>query len=463
MYMVAETVVMWNDCLEIIKEDVDEQTFRTWFEPIKPLKLEDNILTIQVPNKFFYRWLEEHFIGVLRKAIINVFGPKGKLEYYFIVDDHKKKSHSTNENGLSGNQIKNPFVIPGIKKFKIESNLKSNYIFENFIEGDCNKLARSAGMNIAQKPGNNPFNPLVIYGDVGVGKTHLAHAIGNEVKSNFDKSNVVYVSSDEFTSQVINAIKQNTLEDCLNYYKMVDVLIIDDIQFLANRTKTQEIFFNLFNELRSGNRQIILTSDRPPKNMDGMEDRIINRLKWGLIADISNPEFETRMAILQGKIEEHGEQIPMEVMEFICMNIKNNVRELEGVLISIIAEKTINNKDINIELAKEVIEKFVSKINKKITVENIKQLVADYFKLDIEELHAKSRKRPLVIARQLSMYLAKNYTKDTLKDIGRNFGNRDHSTVLHSLRQVQNMMDTEPQFKDQVTDLEKQVEMCLSN
>lgn len=460
--MVLNQLTVWDDCLKIIKENVDEQTFQTWFEPIKPLKLEEKSLTIQVPNKFFYEWLEMHHIGILRKSILNVLGPTGRLEYYIIIDDHKKKG-SDQAQKISTQEIKNPFVIPGIKKLKIQSNLESKYTFENYLEGDCNKLARSAGISIANKPGNHSFNPLVIYGDVGVGKTHLAHAIGNAVKSQFSNSNVLYVTTEGFTTQIILSIKNNNIDDILNYYRLVDVLIIDDIQFLANKPKTQQIFFNLFNELKSAGKQIILTSDRPPKDLDGLEDRLVNRMKWALIADIQNPDFETRMAILQNKNEENEANIPYDVMEFICTNIKNNVRELEGVMISLIAESTINSRVIDTDLAKEVIEKFVSKVNKEITVENIKKLVADYFNMEIDQLHAKSRKRPIVIARQLSMYLAKNYTEETLKDIGRNFGNRDHSTVIHSLKTIQDMIDTQPKFKDQVSDLKKKVEMSLTD
>jgi chromosomal replication initiator protein len=358
--------------------------------------------------------------------------------------------------------IKNPFIIPGIRRVKIESQLNVNYTFDNFIEGDCNRLARNAGLAIAKKPGGTAFNPLVIFGDVGLGKTHLAQAIGNEIAAKIESKAVLYVSAEKFTNQIIQAIKNNSVNDFVNFYQMVDVLIIDDIQFLSGKQKTQEIFFHIFNQLHQNGKQVILTSDRAPKDLEGIEDRLISRFKWGLSADLQAPDLETRMAILDSKINEEGVEIPQDVLEFICYNIKNNIRELEGVMISLLAQSTLIRRDIDMDLAKEVIRNFVTTINKEITVEFIQQLVAEHFNVPVDKLHHETRKRNVVIARQLSMFLAKKMTNKSLKTIGENFGGRDHSTVIYSCKAVQDMMDTDMIFKDTVAELEKKIKMSLN-
>jgi len=462
--MVNHCEQVWGNCLSFIKENINPQSFKTWFEPIKAVRLKDKSLTIQVPNKFFYEWLEENYVGLLKQSLINELGNNGRLEYQILVPDHRKPGVKVknDEALMNGKAIKNPFVIPGIKKTKINPQLNSDYTFDSFIEGDCNKLARSAGMAIASNPGGTAFNPLVVFGDVGLGKTHLAQAIGNEVLEKFPDKNVLYVSSERFTNQIIESIKNNAVSDFMNFYQMIDVLIVDDIQFLAGRVKTQEIFFNIFNYLHQNKKQVILTSDRPPKDLEDMEDRLISRFKWGLSADLQVPEFETRQAILAFKMEKEGVDLPNEVVEFISYNIKNNVRELEGVLISLIAQSTLNRRTIDINLAKQVIQNFVKKINREVTVDSIKDLVANHFDVPVEKLQSQTRKRSVVIARQLSMYLAKNLTNKSLKSIGENFGGRDHSTVIYSCKAVRDLMDTDLIFKDTVTELEKKVQLSLN-
>ncbi len=458
---------LWQNCLKIIKENVKESTYSTWFEPIKPSKFEDNVLTIAVPNKFFYEYIEEHYVDVLKKAIKSELGEGGRLEYQMLVDDHRKIGYNNavdrNKPGSHNvGNIKNPFVIPGIQKMKIDPQLNDSYRLENFIEGDCNKLARSAGIAISRNPGGTAFNPLFVYGDVGLGKTHLVHAIGNQVLDNHPNCTVLYVTMERFTNQVVQSIRNNAINDFMNFYQCVDVLIVDDIHFLANRTKTQEIFFNIFNILHQNGKQIILTSDRPPKDLQDMEERLISRFKWGLSADLSSPEFETRLAILEEKMNSEGVELPEEVVEYVCFNIKNNIRELEGVMISLIAQSSLNDRDVDLDLAKEVICQFVSQINKEITVENIAKLVAEHFELSVEKLKSKTRKRSVVVARQLSMFFAKNFTNKSLKAIGNNFGGRDHSTVIHSVRAIQDMMDTDLLFKDTVSEIEKKLQLSLN-
>ncbi len=454
---------IWNECVEIIQKNVNPQSFKTWFEPIKPVKYEDNILTIQVPNKFFYEWIEENYIDLLRLAVQKVMGEKGSLEYQILMDNHRKIGGVNEQKPNDNDEITNPFVIPGIKKIKVESQLNNKYTFENFIEGDCNKLARSAGLEISMKPGITSFNPLFIFGDTGLGKTHLSHAIGNEIITKFPNKQVLYVTTEQFTNQVINAIKSNAINDFMTFYQMIDVLIIDDIQFLANRPKTQEIFFNIFNQLHQNRKQIILTSDRPPKDLQDVEKRLISRFKWGLSADLNSPEYDTRLNILKTKMIQERVNLSEELVEYICHHVKNNVRELEGVLISLVARASLNKTIINLDLIREVVEQFVSTDSKEISVENIKKLVAEHFELPIEKLHGTTRKRQIVIARQLSMYLAKSFTTSSLKSIGSNFGGKDHSTVIYSIKAVQDLMDTDTLFKETVQQLEKKVQLSLTS
>jgi len=451
---------VWKNCLSTIQENVPESSYNTWFKPIKPIKYNDNTLTIQVPNRFFYDYIEAHFINILKKTIYQVLGPKGQLSYKIVVDNTQATKA---KESFSSKDIKNPFVIPGLKKIKFDSNLIEKYTFENYVEGDCNKLGRSAGISISQKPGKTAFNPLVIFGDVGLGKTHLAHAIGNAIIKENGDYNVVYLTTETFTSQIVTAIRKGSMEELINFYHMIDTLIIDDIQFLSGREKTQDIFFNIFNQLQQSNKQIILTCDRAPKDLVGVNDRLISRFKWGLTADLKSPDFETRLAIMQEKIGPDAERIPSNVMDYICFNIKKNIRELEGVIISLLAQANLNNRTIDIDLAKEVIQKFVTQDNKGISVENIAKLVAEHFQVPVETLSSKTRKRDIVIARQLSMYLAKNYTEDSLKSIGANFGGKDHSTVIYSINTVRDLIDTDTIFKDLVSELEKKVEMSLIN
>ncbi len=469
--MLKNHATVWDSCLQTIRRSVNLQSFRTWFEPIKPVRLENNALTIQVPNKFFYEWLEEHYVALLKTTIRHELGDKGRLEYQILMSNGRKKAKNEalqNKDSYSPGMIdiqnvKNPFVIPGIKKLKVDPKLNPTYTFDTLIEGDCNRLARSAGLAIAKKPGTTSFNPLVIFGDVGLGKTHLAQAVGNEVMTKFPDKSVLYVSSEEFTNQIIQSIKNNAVNDFVNFYQLIDVLIVDDIQFLANKQKTQEIFFHIFNQIHQSGRQIILTSDRPPKDLDGMEERLISRFKWGLSADLQIPDLETRMAILESKMNREGVEIPADVLEFICYNIKNNIRELEGVLVSLIAQSSLNRREIDMGLAKEVIKNFVTQLNKEITVEFIQSLVADHFEVGVDKLQGKTRKRQVVIARQLSMYLAKNLTDKSLKAIGETFGGRDHSTVIYSCKTVQDLMETDLILKDTVSELEKKIRLSLND
>ena len=466
--MVKDCVTVWDNCLEVIRNNVNAQSYKTWFEPIKPIKLESNALTIQVPNKFFYEWLEEHYVGILKRSIKSELGEKARLEYQFLMEGNQDKNGAGGKGQgydiqvpgmLDKEEIKNPFVIPGIRKIKVEHHLNPNYQFENYIEGDCNRLARSAGEAVAKNPGGTAFNPLFIFGSVGLGKTHLAQAIGNEVVNKRNDKTVLYITSEKFTNQIIQAIKNNAVGDFINFYQLVEVLIVDDIQFLANRQKTQEIFFHIFNQLHQSGKQIIVTSDRAPKDLPGIEERLVSRFKWGLSADLQAPDFETRIAILEAKLQEEGLHAPREVVEFICYNIQSNIRELEGIVASLVAFSALTNQPVDMDLAKRVIQNFVSNASNEITIEKIKKLVAEYFELPIDKLKGKTRKRAVVMARQISMYLAKHLTNQSLKSIGDAFGGRDHSTVIYSCRAVKDLMDTDAEYKEAVVELEKRIQM----
>jgi len=467
---------VWENCLDVIKDNISHQSFKTWFEPIKPVKLENNVLTIQVPSQFFYEWLEEHYITLLKKIIKKELGSEGRLEYSIIMEHsynnppYTVKFPASNKvasnpsvtmpidlNKGSTKEIPNPFIIPGLKKIKVNSQLNENYSFENFIEGDCNRLARSAGFAVASNPGKTAFNPLLIYSNVGLGKTHLAHSIGLEVKNNFPEKTVLYVTSEQFTNQYIDAVKNNSQNDFVHFYQMIDVLIIDDIQFLIKKEKTQEVYFHIFNHLHQNNKQLIITSDKPPVEMEGMNARLLSRFKWGLSADLQVPDLETRIAIIEKKLYKDGVEMPKDVVEYLAYSITTNVRELEGALISILAQSSLNKKAITLELAKKMIDKFVKNTSREISIDYIQKVVCDYFGLPLEAIHSKTRKREIVQARQLAMYFSKKLTKASLATIGLHCGNKDHATVLHACRTVNNLIETDKQFRNYVEELDKKI------
>ncbi len=465
---------IWNNCLKIIKDNVSPQSYKTWFEPIKAIKLEENILTIEVPSQFFYEWLEEHYINLLRKIVKHELGSSGKLEYNVLMDNDSNNSKAytiklpTKNSGDLKNMavtmpitvnstIRNPFIIPGLKKVNVESQLNSNYSFENFVEGDCNRLARSAGFAVADKPGGTAFNPLLIYGGVGLGKTHLAQAIGIEIKDKYPSKTVLYVSSEKFMHQFIDAVKNNASNDFIHFYQMIDVLIIDDIQFFAAKEKTQDVFFHIFNHLHQTGKQIILTSDKSPVDLQGIEQRLLSRFKWGLSADLQMADLETRIAILEKKMYMDGIDLPRDIIEYIAYSITSNIRELEGALISILAQSSLNKKAITLELAKQMIDKFVKNTAHEVSIDYIQKVVCDYFNLSIELIKSKTRKREVVQARQIAMFFAKSLTKSSLSNIGLNCGGKDHATVLHACRTVNNLMDTDKKFKVYISELQKKM------
>ncbi len=466
---VKDCATVWNNCLYVIKDNIGEQSYKTWFEPIVPLMLRDNILTIQVPSQFFYEWLEEHYVGLLKKVIYQELGSEGRLEYSIIVDrgDNFNKPQTVNiptkkvPQAISNSYqpensfLKNPFESKSIDRNFLNSQLNPSYNFDNYIEGDCNRLARSAGYAVANKPGTTSFNPLMVYGGVGLGKTHLVQAIGNHIKSNNPEKFVLYVSSEKFVNQFIESLKTNTVQDFANFYLLVDILIIDDVQFLSGKEKTQEMFFHIFNHLHQSGKQIVMTSDLPPRSLKGLEERLLSRFKWGLTADLQSPDFETRMAIIQKKMQSDGLDIPDNVVEYLAYSVDTNMRELEGVLTSLMAQSLLNRKEIDLELAKQALKHIIEDVETEVNLDFIQKTVAEYFEVTVESLKAKTRKKEIVTARQVAMYFAKEFTSHSLKSIGYHFGGRDHSTVIHSVQTVSDLIDTDKKFKASIQELQK--------
>ena len=473
MSVTADSV--WNNCLSFIKDNIQPQAFKTWFEPIKPVKLSDNALSIQVPSKFFYEWLEEHYVKLLKVALTKELGETAKLVYIIRMENtygnrepFTEKIPSSNRGNMGPQEmdvpiksknpeLRNPFVIPGIRNIKIESQLNPNYNFDNFLEGDSNRLARSAGMAVANKPGGTSFNPLLVFGGVGLGKTHLAHAIGVEIKDKYPDRTVLYISAEKFTQQYIESVKKNTRNDFIHFYQLIDVLIIDDVQFLSGKSGTQDVFFHIFNHLHQNGKQVILTSDKAPVDMQDIEQRLLSRFKWGLSAELQNPDYETRISILKNKLYRDGVEMPEDIIDYVAKHIKTNIRELEGAIISLIAQSSFNKKEVTLELAQQVVEKFVKNTKREVSIDYIQKVVSDYFEMDVATLQSKTRKRHIVQARQLAMFFAKKFTKASLASIGSQIGKRDHATVLHACKTVDNLAETDKQFRKYIEDLTKKL------
>lgn len=444
--------VKWAECLEIIRDNLNEQAFSSWFEPIIPLRIEENNLIVQAPSQFFYEWIEEHYYDLLRNSLTRVMGNKVNLQYEVVI---KNNSDDTLESrtirvpafrNSSGSQGAINFINQD-KQEEFISGLNPRYHFENFVVGDNNQLASSAAEAISKKPGGTSFNPLFIYSKTGLGKTHLIQAIGNEIIKKNPKMKVRYTSSDRFTTEFISSIQNNSVPNFINFYRGVDVLIVDDIQFFSSKEKTQDNFFHTFNALHQSGKQIILASDKSPKELVGLDERLISRFQWGLTVDIQKPDLETRMAILQKKALNEGIELPNDVLHYIAENVTSSIRELEGSLIGLIAKVTLDKKDISLSLAKEVVAGVAKLENREITMDDIKKTVSSFYNISIDSIESKSRKHEIALSRQLCMQIAKKLTNLSLKSIGAHFGGRDHSTVLHSCRAIDNYLETDKKVR----------------
>lgn len=458
--------------MQVFKDNTTEQAYITWFQPIVPLKLEGSTLTIQVPTHFFYEFLENNYLNLITKTIKRVIGPEGTLRYSIPMDSTDPSytmmlpgsNHSDTKNPLGrpprenlSQGIVNPFVIPGLKKLQIDSQLNEDYTFDNYVEGECNRLARQAGLEVAKNPGKTAFNPLLIYSGTGLGKTHLCHAIGNEVKRLYPNKTVLYVQAEQFLNQWGTASKNNNQNDFVHFYQMIDVIIIDDIQFLAKKPSTQDVFFHIFNYLHQNNKQLVITSDKLPADLKDIAPRLLSRFKWGLIADLQMPDADTRAAILKNKLYNTGIVFPEEITDYLANNVRTNIRELEGVLISLVAQSSLNRKAITIDLAQKIIERFIRNSVKEVSVEYIINIVCEYFSISPEQMALNTRKHQVVQARQIAMFLSKKYSSNSLTSIGQQCGKKDHATVYHACKTVADRLETDKQFKAMLADIEKKM------
>ncbi|MBK7631850.1 MAG: chromosomal replication initiator protein DnaA [Ignavibacteriales bacterium] len=454
----TEANLLWKNCLTRIKENVTLMTYNTWFLPIRPVSVNDKNLKVQLPNQFFWEWIDEHFSTIVKRTIFDVLGEDGKLSY-IIADEQEQKEELAKDNPVIQESKTKPI---NTKRPEHETNLNPRYKFDNFIKGEGNQLARAAAGAISDNPGGTSFNPFFIYGGVGLGKTHLIQSIGNSILENFPEKKVIYLSSDSFTVEFVEAIQTNKVNDFSGFYRNMDVLIIDDIQFLMGKEKTQDLFFHIFNTLHQSRKQIILSSDKPPKDLKGLDDRLISRFQWGLSADIQPPELEMRIAILKNKAEEYGMAISTDILEFIAESITSNIRELEGCLIKLLANASLNSKEITIELAKRTVKEIATDRKINITIDDISKAVCHYLNIAENKIREKTRKKEIVLARQLAMYFAKELTKSSLKTIGLHFGGRDHSTVIHACNSIEQMRNNDLSMKELIDSIRNKIELNYS-
>jgi chromosomal replication initiator protein len=450
---------VWKECLKSIKENVTLMTYNTWFLPIKPLELNGFTLKVQIPSRFFWEWIDEHYNTLINRTIVDVIGPEAKLSYLIAEEKENEKNIKEKTQEKPVIQLISDVTV---QKPKHETHLNPRYTFDNFIKGEGNQLARAAAGAISENPGGTSFNPLFVYGGVGLGKTHLVQAIGNKILDVFPEKKVIYLSSDIFTVEFVEAIQSNTVNEFSNFYRGMDVLIIDDIQFLIGKEKTQDHFFHIFNTLHQSRKQIILSSDRAPKDLKGLDDRLISRFQWGLAADIQPPELEMRIAILKKKSEDYGMDLSPDLLDYIANNITSNIRELEGCLIKLLANASLNSREINLDLAKKTVKEIATDRKVNVTIESITNIVCEVLNVAENKIRDKTRKKEIVMARQIAMYLSKELTKSSLKTIGLHFGGRDHSTVIHACTTVEDSMSKDPSLKDIVNNVRTQIELRCS-
>jgi chromosomal replication initiator protein len=460
--MQANYQILWDQCLSVIGDIVPEAAFNTWFKPIVPLSYETNKFTIQVPSQFFYEYLEEKYVSVLKVTLERVMGVGTILNYRVMVDrttggtvDYPTENSSASVKKVvpkDANKAPAPFVQPVAQD--LDSQLNPRYNFDNYFEGKSNRFVRVAGESITLNPGKTTFNPLFIYGPSGVGKTHLCHAIGTRIRELHPEKKVLYVSTHLFRVQFTDAIRKNTTNDFLYFYQNLDVLIIDDIQEMIGMDKTQNTFFHIFNHLHHLNKQLVLTCDKAPVDMQGMEERLITRLKWGLTAELLRPDPDLRRKILRNRVSHDGISLSDEVIDFIADNVTENVRDLEGVLVSLMANSVINNHEIDMALAKRIISQTVRLDRKQVSIQTIQETVCDYLNLERAAIQTHSRKREIVQARQLTMYLSKKYTDYSLSHIGKMIGKKDHATVLHACKSIKDQLEINRSFRLAVEDIE---------
>jgi len=444
-----EKVELWSNCLAYFKERLPEQAYQTWFDGIAVSTLTSEEIVLQVPNQFHYEWLESKYRHLIDAAIKEVFD-KPMIVNYSVVVSHKKP------NEIPSLVQKENVIPPGYQE---KTQLNSRYLFDNFIEGKGNQLAKAASYSVAEKPGQTPFNPLLIYSITGLGKTHLLQGIGNFCIRRYPSMRVQYLTSEKFMLDFIRAIQENKSTEFANTYRGVDMLLLDDVQFFQNKEQTQEQFFHLFNELYQQGKQIVLTTDRPPNELTGLKDRLVSRFQSGLMVDIQPPDLETRIAILMKKAHDDHLEIPFEIIEYIASHIKRNVRELEGTMVRLLARSSLYRKDITMELAREVLEEILGKeafIG--VTIDHVIKSISREWKVSERQLVGKGRKMEIAMARQIAMYLSRELTAASLFNIGLHLGGRDHSTVIHACKTVEKKMLGDNELKKRILRIKKELQ-----
>ena len=459
-------IAVWNNCLQIIASNIDPQKFNTWFKPIRPVSLVDSTLTVEVPSDFFRDYIEGAYLDLLKLTLKRAIGAGAQLHYMVRPVQVEKPMVYPASHGLTPTNktvpistyqpsgSPSPFVFPGVQRVKIDPRLNPVYCFANLIEGECNRMGVTAGENISLSPGKTPFNPLFIFGGPGLGKTHLIQATGIAIKERYPDLVVLYVTGNEFKTQYMDAIKGNRLVDFMAFYMKIDVLLVDDIQDLQG-IGSQNAFFNVFNHLHQSGKQLVFTSDRAPVDLQNFEERLLSRFKWGLSVELSRPEYETRLSMLRARAFREGVQVGDDVLSFLASRIKSNVRELEGSLISLIANATLCHKEITVSLAESITGKIVGEKQSDVSIDLIVDTVCEYFNITRDILLSKSRKRQIVQARQIAMYECRNLIPNcSLSTIGAELGGKDHATVLHACTTVQDLMATDKAFRQYVSDIE---------
>jgi len=435
---------IWEECLELLGQEIKKQSFHTWLRPTKGIPCEEKVLKVAVPNKFVAEWLDEHYLVPIQEAIEKV--TQESLPLSFLISTEMGET-ITRINFENKEKASSGGLINSRLKHGKNNQFNPRYTFESFVVGESNHFAHAAALAVAEAPAKTKFNPFYVYGGVGLGKTHLVQAIGHYVKEEYKDLNVIYATSEKFTNDFINSITNSTTQEFVNFYRKVDLLLLDDIQFLAGKESTQVQFFHTFNALYQSGKQIVLTSDRPPKEIKGLEERLLSRMQWGLVTDIQPPDLETRIAILQKKCESDGVTIPGEIAEFIASNITSNIRELEGALIRLLAYSSLNGKELNVELAKGILKDVIKNGSKEISIGEIRKKVSQSFNLSEENLCSKRKTQEIALARQVAMYLSRNLTRASLKTIGLEFGGRDHSTVIHACSLIADNLKKDSGFK----------------
>ncbi len=453
--------ILWSNCLNVIKDNIPEPAFNTWFAPIVPLNYEDNVLTIQVPSQFFYEYLEDKYLDIIQQTLYREIGEGTILNYRILVETEsntvvemrgESKSFTGTDKKISA-KVPSPF--DRVETSEFESQINKKYKFNNFFEGESNRLTRTAAEAVANNPAKTAFNPLFIHGNSGVGKTHLCHALGSKVQELYPDKKVLYLSAHLFKVQYTDARRFNTINDFINFYQSIDVLIIDDIQELSGLEKTQNTFFHIFNHLHQNNKQLVMTSDCAPMDMQGVEERLLTRFRWGLATKLERPDKELRKKILKNKILSDGLSIPDDVIDYIADRVTENVRDLEGIVVSLMAHSIINNREIDMSLARRVVEQSIKFEKKRITVQKIKDTVSDFYSVKKDLIQSPSRKREIVQARQVTMFFIKKHTELSLSQIGVQVGNRSHATVLHACNTVKNYYEFDKSFRSDLEEIEK--------